>query len=265
MKLNEIAKSHEEDNIHRWVEVLNNTSAARGDVVWSVNNEGKIDVKGVLRLDSQSTQKNLYSIPAIRNYVHQHGKLPFAFGTVDGNVEIDRVALRTLEGFPTRVTGSLFLYHLSFLTSLEGCTEIVEGTFDISDAPMLTSLKGCPKQVLQTCTLTEMNLSHVDCLPNVIGEGLRIANDDPSKVVSFQGCHRHVKKIGGGKFSPIVILPSNSVSILWLFAVEGIERVVVPDNPTLEKTISNLLKERADVLTAQERLLDAGFVKEARL
>lgn len=73
------------------------------------------------------------------------GKLPVKFGKIKWDFNCEGNELTSLEGFPTWVGGSFYLFNNPEIKSLEGMPEFVGDSIGIWDNG-LTSLKGCPEK-----------------------------------------------------------------------------------------------------------------------
>lgn len=127
---------------------------------YSVNEDGSVDVKGNVYIDS---------IDLI------DGHLPFKFGKVDGIFECDG----------------------SDMTSLWGCPDVVDSYFSVEDCP-LKSLDGCPREVGSFfCNGSE--ITSLQGCPQVVGgdfccnysQSLLSLEGSPSVIHGFFECHNN--------------------------------------------------------------------------
>jgi hypothetical protein len=101
--------------------------------IWSVNNEGLVDVDGSFWCHSQGLEDFLgirfgEVIGSFRCYANQLRTLEGAPSEVGGDFLCHGNQLRTLEGSPTEVDGSFYCY-LNPLISLEGAPEVIKQYF----------------------------------------------------------------------------------------------------------------------------------------
>ena len=97
--------------------------------IWSVNNEGLVDVEGSFLCYNQG----LEDFSGIR------------FGKVFGNFYCSSNQLRTLDGAPRKVSGNFNCYG-NQLKTLEGAPRKVDGSFYCHENPLI-SLEGAPEVI----------------------------------------------------------------------------------------------------------------------
>lgn len=73
---------------------------------------------------------------------------------------------------------------------------------------------------------------------------------------SFHNIHKHIKVVNG------IISCDVRPNMLGLLMINGVTRIQTPNNPAVGEIMTNY---KDDVLACQEALIDAGFVKEAKL
>ncbi len=95
---------------------------------YTINDDGTIDVDGVVNIGSRKLTK-----------------IPFKFGKVTGHFFCNFNNLKSLEGSPYEVGGSFLCYN-NHLENLEGSPIEVGGGFDCSDN-LLSSLDGMPLEI----------------------------------------------------------------------------------------------------------------------
>jgi hypothetical protein len=157
----------------------------------------------------------------------------------DGIVDVDGgVDLRDFNGsaIPVQfgnVTGNFECPRLS-LTSLKGCPQLVEGNF-VCYSSSITSLEYAPQFVggYFNCYLT--------------------------KITSFHDIHKQINHISNEFYCG-----GDVTHLLGLLLINGINRFVIDDGGPIDK-IFNKYVGTSDILSAQDELIDAGFIDQARL
>jgi hypothetical protein len=111
----------------------------------------------------------------------------------------------------------------------------VGGKFNVSRT-RLTSLRGCPHTV---------NGGAFSC--------------NGSSIISLHDIHKQIKHIGGNFFCN-----SNTTHLLGLLLIDGINYFNIDGGGPIDK-IFNKYVFTGDILSAQDELIDAGFIEQARL
>jgi hypothetical protein len=164
----------------------------------------------------------------IKNYtIHENGVVD-----VDGTVPMGRFRGGT---FPVQfgVVKEHFGCGTS-LTSLRGSPQSVGGGFSCNDAK-ITSLMGAPKWVggLFNCYATE--------------------------ITSLHNVHKQIYHIGGWFYCD-----DHVTHLLGLLLIDGITGFDIDSDGPIDK-IFNKYVGTGDIISAQDELIDAGFIEQARL
>jgi hypothetical protein len=159
--------------------------------------------------------------------------LPIQFGEVTQQFFANQKTLTSLKGMPHKV-GLSFCCYSPKLTSLEGAPQFVGAAFDCSDTS-ITSLKGAPP---------------------IVNGGLYCYN---TKIKSLSGTDKIIKHIGEE-----IVFGNHVTHILGLLLIEGIQGFDVHGDNVITKIMNRYVGTR-DILSAQDELIDAGFIDQARL
>lgn len=198
-------------------------------------------------------------------------QLPVRFGRVDGNFSVANTGLTTLAGCPHTVkTG--FDCSGTAIADFTGGPTTVDGYYFAKNMPNLTSLHGLPEIVRSTLNLDgTKNVTSLDGLPPKIGALVL-----PPSIVSLKGIHRKTRI---RNYITITANPSDPGCSNWLgvLMVEPLrDGIHIPQDSDLEAFFNAVLVIRGrsenpaedgvrDVLAAQEKMIDAGYAKIARL
>jgi hypothetical protein len=168
-------------------------------------------------------------------YVYQFKgtTLPIQFGHVSGLFNCNNSTLVSLQGAP-RSVGSYFNCYGSNITSLKGAPQSIIGSFSCVNTDT-SSLEGCPQSVGGSFYCTD------------------------TKITSLHDIHKQIKHIGGSFHCD-----SNITHLLGILLIDGITEIDVDDGGSLDK-IFNKYVGTGDILSAQDELIDAGFIEQARL
>lgn len=109
----------------------------------------------------------------------------------------------------------------------------VTGDFDCRDTK-ITSLAGAPQVVI----------GNLWC--------------NNTKITSLSGVHKIIKQVNGMFIAP------NATHLLGLLLIDSVMKIRIVDNNPVTNILNRHLKDR-DVILAQDELLDAGFVEQAKL
>lgn len=121
------------------------------------------------------------------------------------------------------------------ITSLQGASQRVEGSFDCSNTK-ITSLEGAPQYV----------------------GGNLICND--TNITSLQGAHKYLHTI---IIRHVLFLPTETTHLLGLLLCPGIQSIVGPGCSEIMRKY--LQSAERDIHLCQNELIQAGFIKQARL
>jgi hypothetical protein len=136
----------------------------------------------------------------------------------------------------------------------------VTGKFDVSSS-FLTSLKGAPEIVGGDFNCGGADITSLDGVPQYIGGYFSCYN---TKVISLSGVDKRIKQINGEFFC--VTGATHMLGILLIKGVTGIEFSY--NNLSGRGTIGQIMNKyigTGDILSAQDELIDAGFIDQARL
>ena len=154
---------------------------------------------------------------------------------VDGNVDLAR---KTFEILPVQfgyVDGHFFLAKCSRLKTLRGSPHTVSGTFKCYSTP-ISSLEGAPE---------------------IVGESF--VCDGMPNLKSLSGIDKIVHDIRGG-----FVCSNNVTHILGLILIKGLQGVDIDSRGPIDE-IMNKYVGTGDILSAQDELIDEGFIDQARL
>lgn len=131
------------------------------------------------------------------------------------------------------VRGSVYISH-SDIASIPMKFRLVTGDFDCRDT----------------------KISSIEHFPEVVGMNLWFQN---TPIKSLSGIHKIVKTVGH-----LIHCPVNSTHLLGLLLIHGNFRINISGQPKISAILN---KHRADsnVLLAQDELIDAGFIEQAKL
>jgi hypothetical protein len=113
------------EQLHFWFELTNDPEV-------EVTDTGLVNIKG------SAAFKGEHLLP--------NGKLPFAFGTVSGNLRLPDAGLASLWGMPKEVGDTLSLSR-NPLRNLIGCTQKIHNDLRLRQMPELVSLEGFPTEL----------------------------------------------------------------------------------------------------------------------
>lgn len=138
---------------------------------------------------------------------------------------------------------------------------IVHDGFSIQDSN-LTSFVGAPRSVGKWFNGVNTKVSSIAGMPSYIGQGLGIWN---TRIHSLSGIHK-VVRVCKGHFS----CNKNVTHILGLLLVKGIIEVNIDSGELGERNgpIDNIINKylgTENVIMAQDELLDAGFIEQAKI
>lgn len=133
---------------------------------------------------------------------------------------------------------------------------VVQGTFDISDCPGMKSFKGCPFIIegnflamgCEKITTLEHAPTYVEGTFNANRTGIR----------DIHNVHKVIKHAQHAAFGNAL------QNALGLMLIEGIQAVTV-GHLEASKIFNDALTRGEDIHTVQEKLIDAGYARYARL
>ena len=152
---------------------------------------------------------------------------------VDGNVDLYNFKVTTLPVQFGNVTGDFYCYHTK-ITSLAGCPSNVGGGFYCHNT-QITSLQGAPSTVG----------GHFSC--------------NNTKITSLTGIHKQIKHIGRNFYCDRTV-----THILGVLLIKGITNIGIDDGGPIDR-IMNKYIGTGNVIMAQDELIDAGFIEQAKL
>lgn len=178
-------------------------------------------------------------------------KIPIKFKKVTGDFYVNETNITSLENAPEFVGGD-FSCSGTNVISLEHAPKTVGGHFDCSETP-ITSLQGAPRHIRGSFVCSDTKINSLEHVPHTIEQFL-ICND--TNIVTFKDVHKLSKVVA----YKIICSPATNMLGLTLLNVKHIET----END--DNRIGSILSQHiGDPLAAQEALLDAGFIKEAKL
>jgi hypothetical protein len=120
----------------------------------------------------------------------------------------------------------------------------------------LSSLKGSPQTVGDYFSCYFSAVSSLDWAPqSVVGN----FDCERTKITSLHNIHKQIKHIGGDFYCD-----EGVTHLLGLLLIDGITGFHIDGNGPLDK-IFHKYRGTGDILSAQDELIDAGFIKQARL
>lgn len=237
---------------------------------------------------------------AITAWLHRHGVEDFTIsesGVVDvnGSVDMDIDDIKKLPVKFGRVTGD-FIVAGSELETLEGCPQVVGRSFDCTHT-LIKSFVGGPQQVGRSYIAVNCdNLESLEGLPRVVPGRLDLSGK--TKLQTLEGiseeigqlwlpesisCHNIHKMVKKVRTAVIIEAGVNTMThMLGILLIEGLrDGVRVTKDPKLEDFLNAALDRRPtmrddptaageklpfrDILDVQEKLIDAGYTKWAKL
>jgi hypothetical protein len=141
-------------------------------------------IKGEYELDDQG-RLNVAGNVEIKQNMEE---LNVEFGVVTGNFSAKSIKLKSLKGFPIKITGNCDISR-NDLVNLENCTQIIGGNL-IANNNDLTSTKGFPQSVGGNVELQDNYITELVDMPDTLNKDLNIFNND---ITSFKGFPRKMK------------------------------------------------------------------------
>ena len=230
---------------------------------YQVNKNGTVDFFGEVIFDA-TLFENLYKD---ERFPHFPNTLPLKFGTVDGNFNISRLRLKTLEGCPTDITGT-FNASYNIFPNLKDGPRRVGGDYYVSYNPELKSLDGMAEIVVGGVNLSSTRISEDDFkyLPKKMKE-LRLSSCANIKTLS--GLNKYVEEIERALGISGVDLTGGLLGLLKIKNLIGLQYGFGSDKPLDKalKIIDNYLpvKTSDDIMDCQDELIDAGLEEYARV
>lgn len=266
MKISSLFKSKQP---RRWLtepsEIAAYIEEARLGVVsdYQVNKDGTVDFFGDVLFDA-AIFENLYKDS---RFPHFANTLPLKFGTVDGQFNVSRIRLKTLEGCPTDITGT-FNASYNIFPDLKGGPQRVGGDYYVSYNPELKSLEGMAETVVGGLNLSTTMISEEDFkyLPKALKE-LRLGSCE--NVKSISGLHKYVEDIERAIGLSNVPLTGGLLGLLKIKNLTGLQYGFGSDIP-LNKALKIVdgylpVKSNHAIMDCQDELIDAGLAVFAKL
>jgi hypothetical protein len=204
--------------------------------------------------------------------------------SVNGDVKVDLQAYKKIPCKFSKVTGN-FSWIGGELTTMENCPDEVGGNFSVVNNS-ITSLMGLPK-VGGDIHLQQNAITSYQGLPSEVNGDLDIYANPASDIVEFipakingslsigssskwslRGIHKKTQV--QGEIDVVGELEEGGLGLMLVKGVTGItahnSNDQSPGNPTEAfKIMDTALKAKEDVLDVQEKLIDAGFSRYAKL
>jgi hypothetical protein len=219
----------------------------------------KIDVKNFTIAPDMSVSVN----GSVDVKMQPHKKVPCKFTKVTGNFTWTGGEITTMENFPDEVGGNLDASNNN-ITSLVGLPKVGE---DIHlQQNQIASYQGLPTEVNGDLDIYANPAADiVEHLPSKINGSLSIGS---SSKLSIRGIHKKTHVDGD-----VTVVGELEEGGLGLMLVKGIKHIESfnrndksPTNPRPAFEIMNAaLEAKEDVLDVQEKLIDAGFSRYAKL
>ena len=176
---------------------------------------------------------------------------PVKFGKVSGDFFCSYTKITSLAGAPTSVGGSFDCSYTN-ITSLVGAPRAVGGNFYCSGTH-ITSLDGAPTSVGGGFYCNDTKITSLDGAPKAVGGDFYCSH---TKITSLIGAPTAI----GGNF---YCSHTKIQGVLRFLQIRGVNHIVYDSGP-IDK-ILNKYVGTGDVISAQDELLDAGFVEQAKL
>jgi hypothetical protein len=132
----------------------------------------------------------------------------------------------------------------------------VSGNFFCSNAD-ITSLKGVPQRIYGYFSCYGTNITSLEYAPQHVGGDFHC--NQARYLRSLSGTDKIIKHVGG-RFC----CDDRATHLLSLLLIEGIKKIDV-DNNDIVGAIMSKYCGTGDILSAQDELIDAGFIDQARL
>jgi hypothetical protein len=232
MKLHEIATNiHPHQEIKKWLDRYRIEN-------YTIRPDGVVDVDGDgVRLDQFTGDI-----------------LPIQFGKVSGDFVCSYTNLTSLRGSPQFVGGN-FNCDDTKITSLEYAPQSVGGQFSCIGTK-IPSLKGAPHSVGKGFYCHSTKITSLEYAPQSVGKGFYCHN---TRIISLHDIHKQIKHISGGFYCR-----GAKTHLLGLLLIDGITGFDIDRKGPIDK-IFNKYAGTGDILSAQDELIDAGFIEQARL
>ncbi len=188
-------------------------------------------------------------------------RIPCKFGKVSGNFVWAGGKLRSLENAPDEVGGE-FDVHANQITSLQGFPSTVGGDVSLS-GNQLTTWEGLPSTINGDLYVHGNPASDmVEHLPAEIKGSLTIGSSQPW---SLRGIHKKTKI--DGEIQLLGNVAEGGLGLMMLKGVTFIDASSLTDKGAEKafEIIDKACENKDDVLDTQERLIDAGLAKFAKL
>jgi len=266
MKLSSLLESKQPK---RWLtepsEIAAYIEEARIGVVsdYQINKDGTVDFFGHVLFD-MALFEDLYKN---EKFPHFPNTLPIKFGTVDGDFDIKRLRLKSLDGCPTDITG-VFNASYNIFPDLKGGPRRVAGDYYVSYNPELKSLDGMAETVVGGINLSSTRISEEDFkyLPKKIKD-LRLSSCENVKNIST--LHKHVQEIETAIGLSGVDLTGGLLGLLKIKNLQALQYGFSTDRPLDRalKIVDSYLPTKSDdaIMDCQDELIDAGLEKYARI
>lgn len=215
-------------------------------------------------------------------------KFPIVFREIKGDISIANCALKTLEGLPKEINGSVHILNtkisdLKFcptllgkncdlvllkntnLTSLEGCPSNIPGSFSISYCHALASLEFGPTTVERTYKVdTNQSLVSIKGLPANVGKDVSIVNNRVLK--SLSGISKMLKScngtldVSGNQFNE---------SVIGVLLVKGVKEIRYAFGGAEAEKAFNIIIDcftnGENALICQNKMIKAGLKDFAKV
>jgi hypothetical protein len=130
----------------------------------------------------------------------------------------------------------------------------VVGTFDCRDSK-LTTLKGCPYYIGGDFYCYGCPISSLEYAPQSVGGRFSCFE---TNIRSLTGISKQIKHIGG-----TFVCSAKTTHLLGLLLIDGL-RVINVDTGKIDDILNKYIGT-GDILSAQDELIDASFIDQARL
>ena len=141
------------------------------------------------------------------------------------------------------------------------CTIRKNGVVDVAGDVYLRNFEGTSLPIQFGTVAGRFNyfnsyITSFEGTPQYVGGEFNCFN---SKIPSFHNIHKQISHIGGGFYCT-----GSETHLLGLLMIDGITNFDIDNNGPIDK-IFNKYIGTGDILSAQDELIDAGFIEQARL
>ena len=130
------------------------------------------------------------------------------------------------------------------------------GGYFYCDGGNILSLQGAPQSVDGYFYCNDSSITSLEYAPQSVGSSFYCAR---TKIISLHNIHNQIKHIDGTFFGGYA-----ATHLLGLLLIDGITKFNIDNDGPID-AIFNKYRGTGDILSAQDELIDAGFIEQARL